>query len=64
MDEQLEGTSIKLVKSDKAFVKRLGRGNLSEGIRILIELARGRKLTREQLLAEAADRLAEEEARP
>jgi hypothetical protein len=64
MDEQLEGTSIKLAKSDKSFVKRLGHGNVSEGVRILIELARGRNLTREQLLAEAADRLAEEEARP
>lgn len=63
MDEPLEGTTIKLTKSDRAFVKKLGHGNQSEGIRILIELARGRNLTREQLLAEAADRLAEEEGK-
>ena len=63
MDE-LKGTSIKLVDADREFVKRLGRGNISEGVRILIELARGRRLTREQLLAEAADRLAREEATP
>jgi hypothetical protein len=63
MDE-LKKTTINLVESDKAFVKRLGHGNVSEGVRILIELARGRNLTREQLLAEAAERLAREEVHP
>ena len=35
MDE-LKGTSIKLVAADKEFVRRLGHGNISEGVRILI----------------------------
>ena len=64
MDEPLEGTTIKLTKSDREFVRKLGHGNQSEGIRILIELARGRKLTREELLAAALARMADEEATP
>lgn len=73
MPDETELVASRLPKDLVAFALKLGGGNKSEGIRVALEYAKrggNRKPTQEEIndairtLAEAADRLAEEEARP
>jgi hypothetical protein len=61
MTDELKPTTITISEADRETARKLGKGNISLGFRIMAERERGRKLTAAELraLADAVAKLAE-----